>query len=51
VDGDGKKDIVTAPGARARPRRVWQGGSLKELDSFYAFDTTFTGACSSARPG
>jgi hypothetical protein len=44
VDGDGRSDIVTAPGLGSIATvRIWQGGSLTELDSFAAFDSTYTG--------
>ena len=44
VNGDGRADLVTAPGAGGTGRiRVWQGDNLTPLDDFFAFDATYTG--------
>jgi len=44
VDGDGLADIIAGAGPGGGPHvRVFSGGNLSELASFYAYDPTFTG--------
>ena len=49
VNGDGIEDIVAASGRGGKPIvKVFDGRSLKELGSFEAYSTTFTGGVSVA---
>jgi len=44
VNGDGRTDIITGTGAGGGPHvRVFDGETLVELTSFFAYDTGFTG--------
>ncbi len=44
VTGDGKADIVTGAGPGGGPHvKVFNGQSLQEVRSFFAYDTAFTG--------
>jgi hypothetical protein len=42
VDGDGRAEIITAPGPGGSPHvRVWSGATGDELASFFAYDPAF----------
>jgi hypothetical protein len=42
IDGDGRADIVTAPGASGGPHvRVWSGATGAELAGFFAYEAFF----------
>lgn len=44
VNGDGTADIITGPGAGGGPQvKLFDGKDTSELQSFFAFDPTFTG--------
>jgi uncharacterized repeat protein (TIGR01451 family) len=44
VNGDGRADIITGAGAGGGPHvKVFDGNSLAVMQSFFAFDPTFTG--------
>jgi hypothetical protein len=44
VNGDGRADIITGAGAGGGPHvKVFDGDSLAVMQSFFAFDPTFTG--------
>ena len=44
VDGDGRAEIVTAPGSGAMPHvKVFDGVNVKETASFLAYPSNFTG--------
>jgi hypothetical protein len=44
VDGDGRADIITGPGAGGGPHvEVFDGATLAVVRSFYAYDPAFTG--------
>jgi hypothetical protein len=44
VNGDGVRDIVTAPGPGGGPHiRIWNGVDLTEIAGFLAYDQAFTG--------
>jgi hypothetical protein len=44
VDGDGKADVITAPGAGGGPHiRVFSGATFSILEEFMAYSTSFTG--------
>ncbi len=44
VNGDGKADIITGPGASGGPHvRVFSGANLAELRGFFAYASNFTG--------
>jgi hypothetical protein len=44
VNGDGRADIVTGAGAGGPPHvKVFSGATGAEMNSFFAFDVTFTG--------
>jgi hypothetical protein len=46
-NGDGKADLVTGAGPGAGPHvKLFDGLSLTVLDSFFAYDATFTGGVS-----
>lgn len=49
VNGDGREDIITAPGAGGGPHvRVWSGSDLSEIFGFFAYDPAFAGGVSVA---
>jgi hypothetical protein len=49
VNGDGKADIITAPGAGASSHvKVFDGNSNAVLNEFYAYDPQYTGGVSLA---
>lgn len=44
INGDGRADIITGPGAGGGPNvRVFDGQNSTELASFFAYDESFTG--------
>jgi hypothetical protein len=44
VNGDGKADIITGPGAGAGPQvKVFDGVTLNLITSFFAYDVAYTG--------